>query len=205
MLNWQLYISSARPGLWAPASSLVRSPAVSLQNQPAAPGEPSVLLRLLFSLLTHIHPAWSACQTLRLPPSICVPLSFPPPPLPHLFLRSTGLVKVSQSPVAPLYRLHCFLFKWRLLSCKYPCKDRPGCSSSSSSSTFCLVISVLLWTPISGHVYYLVPVSLSGQMSLTTTSGGTGNVSLKSKADKKKTLPEVLGQFDDSCHPVVCP
>lgn len=49
-----------------------------------------------------------------------------PPPL-SLFLRSTGLVKVSQSPVALLYRLQCFLFKWRLLSCEYPCKDWPCC------------------------------------------------------------------------------
>lgn len=94
-------------------SSLVGLQTASRQNQPAAPGEPSILLRLLFSSSqtsilpgrpvkpsTHIHPR----RSLRHPT---------PPPL---FLRSTELVKVSQSPVALLYRLRCFLFKWRQLS-----------------------------------------------------------------------------------------
>lgn len=66
-LSWQPHICAARLGLWAPSSSLVGSQTASRQNQPAAPGEHSILLRLLFSLLTHIHPAWSACQTLRSP------------------------------------------------------------------------------------------------------------------------------------------
>lgn len=71
-------------------------------------------------LLANIHPAWSACQTPTHPhPSF----RQPPPPTLLLFLRSTGLVKVSQSPVALLYRLQCFLFKWRLLSCEYPRKE----------------------------------------------------------------------------------
>lgn len=82
-------------------------------NELAAPGEASNLLRLLFSIFIHIHPSWPARQT----------LCSPHPPFP----RSTGLVKVSQSPVALLYRLQCFLFKWRLLSCEYPCKEWACC------------------------------------------------------------------------------
>lgn len=86
----------------------------------------------------HTHPSscW-ACQTLRLPP--------PRASLLHsLLLRSTGLVKVSQSPAALLYRLRCFLFKWRLRSCENLCKEYQGGSSSSSSSNFSLVILGLL-------------------------------------------------------------
>ena len=37
---------------------LVCSQTASRQNQPAAPGEAFILLRPLFSLLTHIHPGW---------------------------------------------------------------------------------------------------------------------------------------------------
>lgn len=157
--GWQLYISAARLGLWAPASSLVDSPTASLQNQPAAPGEPSILLRLLFSLLTHIHPAWSACQTLRPPPPLhpLPPSITPPPPFPPLFLRSTGLVKVSQSPVALLYRLQCFLFKWRLFSCEYPCKEWLCCSSSSPCPVpFVWLFSAFTRALMSGCLYYLV-------------------------------------------------
>lgn len=74
------------------------------------------------------HPAASALLPPHTHPSCLAGPSnpVPPPPL-SLFLRSTGLVKVSQSPVALLYRLQCFLFKWRLLSCEYPCKDWPCC------------------------------------------------------------------------------
>lgn len=118
VLGWQHYISAARLGLWAPSSSLVGPQTASRQNQPAAPGEPSILLRLLFSSSqTSILPG----RRVKPPPSLARPfVKHPPTPL---FLRSTGLVKVSQSPVALLYRLQRFFFKWRLLSCEYPRKE----------------------------------------------------------------------------------
>lgn len=120
-------ISTASLGLRAPAYSVVHSQTASLQNQPVAPGDPSILLRLLFSLLTHIHPAWSTCQNLNLPPPLRLPLSSYPTPPPS-FLCFTGLVKVSQSPVARLYRLPRVLVKGRLLSGEYPCKEWLRCS-----------------------------------------------------------------------------
>lgn len=55
------------------------------------------------------------------------PLHLPPPPHPLSFLRSTGLMKVSQSPVALLYRLLCFLLKWTAVSCEYPSKEWERC------------------------------------------------------------------------------
>lgn len=175
--GWQCYISTARDCLWAPAQS-GPSQTACLQNQPAAPGEPAILLRLLFSRLTHIHPAWSACQTLCLP-------SRPPSPFLPLFLCSTGLVKVSQSPVALLYRLQCFLFKWRHLSCEYPCKAWLGCSSSFSSSAHCLVIFVFfyLWTS-----ELFNSILLSGHLSLTVTRGeaGCSVCLLRARLTKKK-------------------
>lgn len=89
VLDCQLYISTASLGLRAPASSVVCSQTASLQNQPAAPGEPSILLRLLFFLLTHIHPAWSTCQTLNIPPPFLLhPLT---PPLHPPSSASLGL------------------------------------------------------------------------------------------------------------------
>lgn len=68
-------------------------------------------------------PAASALLPPHTHPSCPAGPSNPVAPSFSLFLRSTGLVKVSQSPVALLYRLQCFLFKWKLLSCEYPCKE----------------------------------------------------------------------------------
>ena len=76
------------------------------------------------------HRAASALLAPHTHPSCLVGLSNPGSPLAptspnpsttalSLFLRFIGLVKVSWSPVALLYRLQCFLLKRRLLSCEY--------------------------------------------------------------------------------------
>lgn len=139
----------------------------------------------------HTHP--SCLVGLSNPASPCPPClppsSTPPPPLPSLFLRSTGLVKVSQSPVALLYRLRCFLFEWRLLTCEYRCKEWLGCSTSPSTFFVWLFLSFYR-TLISGCLYYLVSILLSGQLSLTMTRGGAV-CHLKARVTKKSTL----GQF----------
>ena len=56
---------------------------------------------------------------------------------------------------------------------------------------FCLFHRAL----ISGCLYYLVSIVLSGHLSLTITWGRRRllRVSLKSTADRKKALPEALG------------
>lgn len=112
-LGWQLYISAARLSLGAPSfqsGRLADSQPAKSACSPRRAFHPAASALLL---LTNIHPAWSACQTQHPHPPLPIPSSSHLPPL---FLRSTELVKVSQSPVALLYRLRCFLFKWRQLS-----------------------------------------------------------------------------------------
>lgn len=102
-LCWQLCAGAARRGLRA---SILQSARLA-DSQPAesacSPQEsPAILLRLLFSFLANIHPAWSGLSNPAPPPTLRPSLRHPPP---SLFFRSTRLVKVSQSPVALLYRL----------------------------------------------------------------------------------------------------
>lgn len=137
----------------------------------------------------HTHP--SCLVGLSNPASPCPPClppssTPPPPPLPSLFLCSTGLVKVSQSPVALLYRLQCFLFEWRLLTCEYRCKECLGCFSSSS--TFCLVIFVFL-----PHTYLWMSVLFSLRSAVLDHDSGRRRLlcHLKARVTKKSTL----GQF----------
>lgn len=138
------HIRYARQGRWGSASTLDGLPTASLQNPPAAPEEPSILLCLLFFLFTHIHPACLVCQSLS--PSLSLTSTLIPPScFPPLFLCSTGLVKVSQSPVTLQYRLQRFLFKWRLFSSVWWRKEWEG--RYLSGLTFCVVILVFKRTP----------------------------------------------------------
>lgn len=148
-----------------------RPPSSSLQSGRRADSQPA---ESACSPRRAFHPAASALLRPHTHPSCLVGLSNPaspptPPtslchspllPLPSLFLRSTGLVKVSQSPVALLYRLQCFLLKWRPVSVVYPCKEWLG-----SSSSFCLLhltFGYFCLLLISGQLYYLVCIWLSG-------------------------------------------
>lgn len=159
-LGCQLYISAARPDPRALASSVVGS-TVSLQNRPVAPGEASVLLRLLFSIPTRIHPAWSTCQTLHLPPSS---------PL------------LSPSSSAPLG-----LWRWASPQWRYS----TDCNTSSWNGGFSLVnihaksgsaaswpflfllLHFFIWLFFFYH-YMIYSMSFSNQLSLTMSRGGAG-------------------------------
>lgn len=104
------------PPVWAPC----RQPASRKRLQP----QESLLSCCVCSFAPHTHPSCLVgLSNPGSPPSLLplfiVPHPHLPPPLPRLFLRSTGLVKVSQSLVAPLYRLQRFLLKWWLLSCEF--------------------------------------------------------------------------------------
>lgn len=108
------------------------------------------------------------------------------PPPSSLFLCSTGPLKVSQFPVALLYRLQCIFFKYAMLSlwCK-ECPCRPSCSSAAPSF-FSYVLNHTGW--------------LSGsQLSLAVTRQRICCcLSHKSKTEKKEST-ERLGGFSGSC------